>query len=262
MYKADLAALALCVLCALPLRAQPVDTGFLNRTVSLEGQDYRYQVYVPADYAARTDWPVILFLHGAGERGEDGLRQTAAGLGPSIRHEAKRYPAIVVFPQVRAGLQWSGVQADVALAALARTLREFKVDPDRVYLTGLSMGGHGTWYIAYRHPELFAAIAPICGWTKDLAGYGFLVPVVPAGTENPLQALAQRLAKVPTWIFHGEMDGAVPVRGSREAAEALGKVSTVARYTEYPGMDHNVWDSVYGSESFIQWLFAQRRVKR
>src|ERR1041385_6675508 len=131
-------------------------TGFLDRTVSLAGKSFHYQVYVPADYATKPSWPAILFLHGAGERGTDGLVQTNVGLGAAIRQNASRYPAIVVFPQVPPDSQWVGTPADVAVAALQQTLREFHVDQARVYLTGLSMGGHGTWYVVYRHPELFA----------------------------------------------------------------------------------------------------------
>src|SRR6266516_2449349 len=145
---------------------QQVQTGFLDRNVTVAGRAYHYQVYVPADYQTKPTWPAILFLHGAGERGNDGLLQTNVGLGPAIRQNPARYPAIVVFPQAPPDSQWVGTPADMAVAALQQTLREFHVDLNRVYLTGLSMGGHGTWYIAYRHPELFAAIVPICGWVR------------------------------------------------------------------------------------------------
>ncbi len=258
----DFARLALAFLGAGALGAQGAETGFLERDLTHGGHHTRYQIYVPADYLTRTDWPVILYLHGAGERGTDGLRPTQAGLGAAIRLAPKRFPAIVVIPQAPPGTQWTGAQADLALAALDRVLREYRVDVDRVYLTGLSMGGHGTWYIAYRHPERFAAAAPICGWTQDLASHGFSVPVVPGEDGPALPALARRLAKLPLWIFHGDQDSLVPVKGSRAAAEALKAESTVAHYTEYPGLDHNSWDVTYGSDAFVQWLFAQRRAKR
>src|SRR5260221_5413073 len=140
---------------------QQVQTGFLDRSVTLSGHAYHYQVYVPADYAMKPSWPAILFLHGAGERGDDGLVQTNVGLAPAIRQNPSRYPAIVVFPQVPRDSQWVGTHGDMAAAALPQTMREFHVDPRRLYLTGLSMGGHGTWYVAYRHPELFAAGVPL-----------------------------------------------------------------------------------------------------
>ncbi len=242
-----------------PATAQHVETGFLDRTVTVTGQAYRYQVYVPTDYATKAKWPVILFLHGAGERGTDGLRQTTVGLGPAIRQEPKRYPAIVVFPQLPLDSQWVGAPAEMALAALNQTLAEFHADRDRVYLTGLSMGGHGTWYLAYRHPELFAAIVPICGWIPDAPGFPGSVPVVPRDSGPPVPALARRLAKKPIWIFHGEMDAVVPVSGSREPAAALQALSGEAKYTEYLGLNHNSWDATYGSDEFARWLFAQQR---
>ena len=124
------------------------------------------------------------------------------------------------------------------------------------------MGGHGTWYLAYRNPERFAAAAPICGWTKELASHAFGVPVVPPEDGPALPALARRLEKMPIWIFHGELDTVVPVEGSRATYAALKAVSTTVRYTEYPGLNHNSWDAAYGSQSFIEWLLAQRRAKR
>ncbi len=262
MRLADLAHLVLAFLGVGALGAQGAETGFLDRTLNQGGQRHHYQVYVPAEYATRTDWPVILYLHGAGERGTDGLRPTQAGLGAALRKAPSRYPAIVVIPQIPLGTQWTGAQADLALAALDLVLRDYKVDADRVYLTGLSMGGHGTWYLAYRHPERFAAAAPICGWTHQLASHGFMVPVVPAEAGSALPVLARRLARLPLWLFHGDQDSVVPVQGSRAAFAALQAESTVAHYTEYPGLNHNSWDVTYGSDAFAQWLFAQRRGKR
>jgi predicted peptidase len=249
----------LLVVAAMSLQGQRVETGFLDRTVTVGGATYRYQVYVPANYSSQPRWPVILFLHGAGERGADGLIQTNVGLAPAIRQNPARYPAIVIFPQVPTDSQWVGAPADAALAALAQTQKEFHADPARVYLTGLSMGGHGTWYIAYRHPELFAAIAPICGWVVDMDRFRGSVAVVPAENGAALPALASRLAKLPIWIFHGEVDGAVPVAGSREPAAALKAASVDVHYTEFLGMNHNVWDATYGSDEFTRWLFAQHR---
>src|SRR3989475_1650278 len=194
---------------------QQVQTGFLDRNITVGGRTYHYQVYVPADYQTKQTWPAILFLHGAGERGDDGLLQTNVGLGPAIRQNPSRYPAIVVFPQVPRDSQWVGAPADMAVAALQQTMREFHVDPSRVYLTGLSMGGHGTWYVAYRHPELFAAIVPICGWGRDFPQFRGSVPVVPGDSASIMPSLVQRLGRVPIWIFHGEADQVVNVNGSR-----------------------------------------------
>lgn len=258
MHSATFAFAGLLLLLAQPVSAQRVETGFLDRTVTVAGQSYRYQVYVPADYATKQRWPVILFLHGAGERGTSGLLPTAVGLGAAIRRNPARFPAIAVFPQAPADSQWVGVPAEMALAALRQSMREFQTDPDRVYLTGLSMGGHGTWYLAYRHPDLFAAVVPICGWVQDFPRFPGSVPVVPADSGAPLTALARRLARTPVWIFHGEMDAVVPASASREPAAALQAASADVRYTEYLGLDHNSWDATYGSDEFVRWLFAQR----
>src|ERR1700687_3551652 len=149
---------------------ESVETGFLNRSVSIEGSTHRYQVYVPATYRSSVAWPVILFLHGSGESGTDGLRPTEIGLGTALRRHPDRYPALVVFPQTPSEKNGNAVTARIALAALDQTRNEFSADADRVYLTGLSMGGSGAWYLAYQHPERFAALVPICGWVAKTDG--------------------------------------------------------------------------------------------
>jgi predicted peptidase len=202
---------------------------------------------------------VILALHGAGERGADGLRQTTVGLAPAVRRDPARFPAIIVFPQLPEDSQWVGAPAEAAMQALRRSMAEFRVDSDRVYLTGLSMGGHGTWYLAYRHADLFAAVAPICGWVAELPKIAGSVTVVPADSGSPLPSLARRLRRLPIWIFHGEMDQVIPVTASREAAGALKAAGGNVRYTELPGVDHDSWDAAYASREFTDWLFAQRR---
>jgi predicted peptidase len=239
--------------------AQRVETGFLDRTVTQAALSYPYQVFVPTGYTTARAWPVILFLHGAGERGSDGSLQTTVGLGPAIRRDRSRFPALIVMPQLPKDSQWVGAPAEAALAALRRTMGEFRVDSSRVYLTGISMGGHGSWYLAFRHPELFAAVAPICGWVTERPELPGSVPVVPPDSGPPLAALARRLRRTPIWIFHGEMDQVVPVTASREAAAALRAGGGNARYTELLGLGHNAWDAAYGSRAFTDWLFAQRR---
>lgn len=238
---------------------QQVQTGLLDRSVTVGGRAYRYEVYVPADYATKPSWPAILFLHGAGERGDDGLLQTQVGLGAAIRQNSSRYPAIVVFPQVPRDSQWVGTPGEMAVTALRQTMREFHVDPSRVYLTGLSMGGHGTWYVAYQHPELFAAVVPICGWVREWSQFPGSVPVVPGDSVAVMPRLVQRLGKLPIWIFHGEMDQVVNVNGSREPATALKAAGADVHYTEFLGLNHNSWDAAYASEEFRNWLFAQQR---
>jgi predicted peptidase len=245
-----------------PVAGQRVETGFLDRTVTVAGTPHRYQVYVPASYAGSTQrWPVILFLHGGGERGSDGLLQTAVGLPAAIRGGSTRYPAIVVMPQVPTDSVWLGTPAQVAMAALDQTLTEFRADPERVYLTGLSLGGNGTWNLAYRFPERFAAIAPICGFISVRPQLRASRSIVPADSGDAFVAIARRLGRLPTWIFHGEVDPVVPVSESRRAAEALRAAGGDVRYTEVLGGGHNVWDGTYASPQFQEWLFAQRRGK-
>jgi len=270
MIKAHMLRLAFTISCVTPCALaaqlpalQRAETGFLDRTVTVAGRSYHYQVYVPSMYTAAQQWPVILFLHGAGERGSDGLLQTNVGLGAAIRSDPSRYPALVVFPQAPADSLWTGVPGQIAMAALDATLREFHTDPERVYLTGWSMGGSGTWYLAYRYPDRFAAVAPISGYVSSaLPWLGGRSPVVPPDSGPPFAPLARRVARVPAWIFHGEADRVVPVAESRQAAEALRAAGGEARYTEVLGGSHNIWDEVYASTQFQSWLFAHRRTAR
>ena len=250
---------ALCLTSSSAAQAQArLETGFLDRSVSLGGQTYKYQIFVPPAYTPSQRWPVILFLHGAGERGSDGYVQTQVGLAPAIRQNAARFPAIAVFPQATAESSWTGTLARVALTALDQTTREYQTDPSRVYLTGLSMGGNGTWYIAYRNPKRFAAIAPICGWISPQF-WKAADPVVPADSGEIYSAFGRQLRQTPTWIFHGEIDPAVPVDESRKAFAALQAAGAPVQYTEVPGTGHNAWDATYDSPKFWAWLFAQRR---
>ena len=249
---------SLSILPAVRTEGQSVQTGFLDRSVTIGGVAYPYEIYVPASYSTAQQWPVILFLHGAGERGGDRLLQTSNALGAAIRRAPSVYPAIVVLPQVPNDSSWVGIPSQVAITALDNAMAEFRIDPDRVYLTGLSMGGNGTWHLAYNNPGRFAAIAPICGFVTPLVGKRWKA-AVPMDTGDPYETLARRIAKVPTWIFHGEIDGNVPVEQSRLAAEAIRKGGGDVKYTEFLGMDHNVWDATYASPAFISWLFAQRR---
>jgi predicted peptidase len=233
-----------------------MNTGFLDRRLVHDGTSYPYQVYVPSGYEAARPWPVVLFLHGAGERGDDGLLQTEVGIGPAIRRNPQRFPAIVVMPQAPRETFWGGAAGEAALLALDRTCGEFAVDRRRTYLTGLSMGGHGSWHLGARHPERFTAMLVICGFVGDRPGRA---STAPPGAGTPYERVATRLAKVPVWIVHGEADAAVPVSESRLMHEALRAIGADVRYTELPGTNHDAWTPAYGSESILDWLFAQRR---
>ncbi|MBI3843699.1 MAG: prolyl oligopeptidase family serine peptidase [Planctomycetes bacterium] len=196
--------------------------------------------------------PIVLFLHGAGERGSDGLEQTRIGIGPAILRHPERFPAVVVMPQCRGREYWRGDMEDQALAALDASEKEFGTDPKRVYLTGLSLGGYGTWAIAAKHPERFAAIVPVCGgirapWDrKPLEG-------------DPYGETAKAVKSLPIWIFHGASDPTVPVTESRKMHDALKSLGVEARFTEYPGVAHNCWDQAYGDPELMKWLLGQAR---
>ena len=235
--------------------AQEVETGFLDRIVTVGGLTYRYQVYVPQSYDQEASWPVILFLHGAGERGSDGLVQTEVGLGEAIRRNPDRYPAIVVFPQAPTESRWQGTTAEAGLAELDLTLDEFSTDPARIYLTGLSMGGNGSWYLGYHHADRFAAVVPICGFVEQRGPFAGVAP----DADDPFAEVASRLGNTPVWIFHGESDTVVPVDESRRMFKALQAAGGPVHYTELPGTGHNSWDAAYASPSFAAWLFEQRR---
>lgn len=246
--------MALLVLAA-PSGALAAETGFLDRTVKVDGRDYAYQVYVPRK-RLQGPKPIILALHGAGERGSDGLLQTEVGLAGAIRRHPDRWPAIVVFPQAPEGQLWMGVPARVAMAALAGAEREFRTDPDRVYLAGLSMGGNGAWRLAWEQPDRFAAVVPVCAFAGPFRG---LPPIAGAGPD-PYAALAARISRLPIWIVHGEADSVVPVDESRKMAAALKAAGAPdVTYKELPGVNHNAWDPGFGDEALPRWLFQQRR---
>jgi predicted peptidase len=232
-------------------------TGFLDRTVTVDGVSHRYQVYLPAEYSPGRRWPVILFLHGSGERGTDGLLQTGVGLGAAIRGHAERWPAIVVFPQAPPEQRWHGKVAHLALATLDRTLQEFSTDADRVYLVGISAGGNGVWNLAYRYPERFAALVAVCGWVMPTAERR--EAIVPSDSGRPYPVIAGRIRSLPTWIWHGAADGVVPVEESRHMAGALRSAGAPVTYTELPGVGHDVWTPAFDSPELPRWLLAQHR---
>ncbi len=237
-----------------------LETGFLSRTATVEATTYRYQVYVPPGFSPDRSWPVILFLHGAGEGGSDGVRQTRVGIGPAIRRHPERFPAVVVFPQSPRGHPWRGPMAGLALRALEQSITEFKGDPERLYLTGVSMGGYGTWRLALEDPQRFAAIVPICGGL-DSPGRRSLSRESQGATRvpEPFLEAARQLRRLPAWVFHGEEDDIIPVSESRIMVEALREVGAPVRYTEYPEVEHDSWDPAYAEPELLPWLLSQKR---
>jgi len=186
-------------------------------------------------------------------------------LARAIRQHPDRVPAIVTFPQAHADNTpgWQGQGGRAALAAVDKAIKEFNGDPLRVYLTGYSAGGNGTWYLASHHPERFAAVVPVCGFVGEFRGRVSAVlypPVVP--DSDPYAGVARLVAKLPIWIFHGDADPTVSVNESRRMFGALQAVGSSVQYTELPGVDHNAWDPAYDRADLFDWMFRQVRPQR
>lgn len=234
------------------------ETGFLARTVDVDDISYRYQVFVPSQWTPDRKWPVIFFLHGAGERGDDGVRQTDEGL-PEILRDQPDFPAVVVMPQCRRRTWWGDPAMEAqAFAALEASMDEFSGDPKRLYLTGLSLGGYGTWAFGYKYPKKFAALVPVCGGV--MSRRRIRVPdwhPRARAPADPYTETARGIGNVPVWAFHGDQDGTVPVEESRKLTAAIERAGGNVRYTEYPGVSHNSWDRAYAEDELIPWLLSQ-----
>jgi predicted peptidase len=255
-------AIALLLACSVVLvgcarQTRSAHGSFVERELTIGGETRRYQVFVPAHRSGGKS-PVILFLHGSGERGSDNHAQVPVGIGAYVRQHMDDFPAIVVFPQAPADSEWNQV-ADVVFAQLDAATREFGGDADRTYLTGLSMGGFGTWDYALRQPERFAALVPVCGGLVIERRPSMNVAAVD-GAADPYAAAAAKLKDIPTWIFHGAKDDLVPPEFSRRMHAALQAAGAKdARYTEFPDANHNSWDPAYQhTPELWPWLFAQR----
>ncbi len=216
--------------------------GFLLKTIRHAGQESRYVLYVPADYADNKPWPTILFLHGAGECGRDGLKSVAVGIGPALMLAPDRWPFLVLIPQKPERRDLWAQHDDLLWAMLEATKKEYRVDADRLYLTGLSQGGYGTWAIGAKHPERFAALAPVCG-----------------GGDK---ASAAALKDMPIWAFHGDADNAVPLRESEDMVKAVKDTGGGALLTVYPGVGHNSWDKAYREAGLHDWFLKHARRAR
>lgn len=220
-----------------------------------------YRALVPADIEEGQTYPLIVFLHGAGERGDDNTIQLVHGMADLCTDEMMaRHPAFVIAPQCPEGQRWCEVDWSAPShtlpaepsAPMAATIdlvdamcEEFPIDTDRLYITGLSMGGYGTWDALARYPDKFAAAIPICGG------------------GDPAQV--QHMLATPIWVFHGDQDEAVSVERSREMVNALRDPNvssfTPVIYTEYEGVGHDSWTETYHNRAVWDWLFAQSSEK-
>ncbi len=232
----------LALLTAIVLAVSPTtEAGFEQRVFKDEQGEHRYSVFLPEAYSANRKWPVILFLHGAGERGTDGRRPTLVGLGPAIRARQGDFPFIAVFPQCEdldsrylAGWLADTDDAQRALQILEEVERDFSVDSNRRILTGWSMGGYGTWSIAATNPDRWAAVVPLAG-----------------GGEAEWGA---SLAKTPVWAFHGSEDAAIRPQQSRRMIAAIRDGGGTPRYTEVTGGGHDIGSIVYGNNALLDWM--------
>jgi predicted peptidase len=194
-----------------------------------------YLLYLPKGYAEKPSWPLVLFLHGAGERGND-LELVKKHGPPKLIAEGKEFPFIVVSPQCGRDRWWEPFDLKVLLDEI---VEKYKVDQDRVYLTGLSMGGFGTWALAEYQPKRFAALVPICGGGDTM--------------------VARRIAHIPAWVFHGAKDTTVPPDRSVKMVEALKKAGADVKFTLYPEANHDSWTESYANPELYRWLLEQKR---
>jgi predicted peptidase len=233
-----------------------------EKFVSSTGLNLPYRILFPVDYDQTKKYPVVLFLHGAGERGDNNESQLVHGsklfLDPANR---KGYPAIVIFPQCPADGYWGNVSVDrntlpltlafdyskpitpalqAAIELLNMITKTEGVDKKRIYIAGLSMGGMGTFEAVYRFPKLFAAAVPICGGA-DVNAYN------------------KRVAKIPFRVFHGAKDDVVEPKNSRAIVEKLRTLKVSVDYEEYPDANHNSWDRAFSEIDFLSWMFSKRR---
>lgn len=227
MYKLLLSFLMLIFFC--DLKAQQKAEQF-NITVN-------YLLYLPQDYVKDTSrlWPVLIFLHGSGEAGND-LQKVKVHGPPKLIEQGKQFPFIVVSPQARENEGW---EPQVIIRLIKGIQSKYKVDNEKIYLTGLSMGGFGTWNIASKFPSMFAAIAPVCGG-GDTTG-------------------VMKLKHVPVWCFHGAKDNIVDPEQSYRMVRALKKYNPDVKLTIYPDANHDSWTQTYDNDSLYAWMLQQKK---
>jgi len=209
----------------------------MNRQVTIKSQ---YWLYLPDEYGKeKKKWPLILFLHGAGERGSD-LKKVIKHGPPKLVKQGKKFPFIIVSPQCPSNYWWP-TEMEMLNALLDEIIEKYHVDTDRVYLTGLSMGGFGSWALGCRNPERFAAIAPICGGGQPY--------------------VASKLKNVPVWAFHGAKDPVVPLKSSEIMVQVIKLAGGSAKLTTYPKAGHDSWTATYNNPELYEWFLSHKKKK-
>jgi len=199
-----------------------------------------YLLYLPEDYNQKKSFGCILFLHGAGERGDE-LKKLKKIALPKILEKNKQFSFIVISPQCPEGAWWTDYN-EMLIQLLDHVIQNYKVEESKIYLTGLSMGGFGSWSLACQFPEQFAAVAPICG-----------------GGEP--DTARRKLKNMPVWAFHGKKDQAVPLYRSQEMVNAINEAGGNAKLTIYTDADHDAWTAAYNDQNLYEWFLKHKRRK-
>lgn len=219
-----------------------MQTHHFERTLSVQAA-LDYFLYLPEGYEQQANWPLLLFLHGGGERGSDLERVKNHGI-PRLVAEGAQFPFVMIAPQCPLEYRWSD-QVDSLAALLESTIHCCQIDPKRVYLTGMSQGGCGAWHLAMRYPHLFAALVPVCGYRPYTYGY---------------KEKAFPLKNIPIWAFHGVQDEIVEVGETEKMVAALHEHGADVRYTPLPEANHQqCWEQVYAMPELYEWLLRQSK---
>lgn len=222
----------------------PQEAQFIDHAIT-EQIRLEYLRYLPPDFKrkGRTKWPLILFLHGAGERGDNLEKVKVHGIPRLL--EKQDLPFVTLAPQCPADHWWADYLPALD-ALLGETIDSLPIDPRRVYLTGLSMGGFGTWHLAVEYPQRFAAIAPICGGNAWMYG---------------IRERIDRIRDIPAWVFHGAKDRVVPPRESKAMVKALKQCGADVRFTLYPEAKHDSWTETYNNPELYAWFLSHTKGK-
>ncbi len=198
-----------------------------------------YLLYLPDNYSDKKIFPLMIFLHGAGERGED-IQKVKLHGPPMLAEKQKDFPFVLISPQCQENERWTDpLNVDALINLIDEIIIKYKIDKERIYLTGLSMGGYGTWNLASLYPDKFAAIAPVCGGGDTRKAY--------------------KLKSIPTWVFHGAKDMVVPISESETMVEALQKIGGDVKFTVYPEADHDSWTETYDNPELFKWFLRQKK---
>jgi predicted peptidase len=223
---------------------EPAASPFQVRHLRVKGDSMAYAVWLPPGYDRARAWPCIVFLNGSGECGTDGLKQTWQGLGPALLAHPERWPFVAVMPQKPSADEEWEEREDLVFGALKVVQKSFHIDPERIVLTGISQGGHGTWMIGARHPNRWSCLAPVCGYGR-------------ASTVS-------RAWRLPVWAFQGLRDDVVDPREPQAIVAELARRAKAAgtaepRLTLYPDLGHGCWAAAFGDSTLPAWMLEQRR---